>query len=113
MASNYQKGLMGEELAEKYMAKKGYEPVQRRFKTLFGEIDLIMKKGNQFVFVEVKFRPGQLKGYGAEAVNKRKQEKVLLAVQEYVIRQHLENTPLRIDVIEITKDGIWHIENAF
>ncbi len=113
MTNSYQKGLLGETLAAEYLEKKGYALVQTRFLTRYGEIDLIMKKGEQIIFVEVKYRPGQTKGQGVIAVNSQKQRKMLLAINEYVMINGLENTALRIDVVEITKTGVWHIENAF
>ncbi|MBP5618294.1 MAG: YraN family protein, partial [Clostridia bacterium] len=52
-------GERGEKLAARYLRRKGYRILERNFQTRFGEIDLIARKGDQLVFVEVKTRaPG-------------------------------------------------------
>lgn len=113
MLDAYEKGLEGERLALEFLLKKGYSFIESRYRTAFGEIDLIVKKGNRLVFVEVKYRTKAGKGMGAKAITPKKQEKFLLAAQQYILDFSLEDTPMQIDVIEISKQGIWHIENAF
>ena len=51
-------GDEGEKLARKYLKDQNYEIIDANFRTKFGEIDLIAKDGDVFVFVEVKARRG-------------------------------------------------------
>ncbi|MDP8951493.1 MAG: YraN family protein, partial [Actinomycetota bacterium] len=55
-------GERGESLALGYLAKKGYAPVERNYRTRHGEIDLIVREEKTLVFVEVKLRRGT--GFG-------------------------------------------------
>jgi putative endonuclease len=68
-------GCNGEELAAKFLKKKGYRIVARNYKTHIGEIDIIAKEGDTTVFVEVKTRANNSFGYPFESVNKSKRQK--------------------------------------
>ena len=50
-------GSYGENLARKFLEKKGFKLIEKNFKTpRWGEIDLVMKDGDTLVFAEVRFR---------------------------------------------------------
>lgn len=49
-----QTGKRGEDLAEKYLKNKGFLTIKRNYRKKWGEIDLIMRKGQRIHFVEVK-----------------------------------------------------------
>ena len=49
-------GTAGEQFAANVLCAKGYEIVARNFKTAFGEVDIIAKKGGTLAFVEVRTR---------------------------------------------------------
>ena len=51
-----QLGPIGEDVARKYLEDKGLQFIEANFRTKFGEIDLIMKDDEGYVFVEVKTR---------------------------------------------------------
>ena len=55
-------GRMGEDRACLYLEEKGMTLVTRNFRCKHGEIDLIMKDGSVFVFIEVKTRRSRLYG---------------------------------------------------
>jgi putative endonuclease len=76
--SSRQKGDRGEELALRYLAKKGYEALERNYRTRHGEIDLVVGDERTLVFVEVKLRRGTEFGDSLEAVTPRKQAQVRL-----------------------------------
>jgi putative endonuclease len=69
-ASNEQKrkGRLGEELAAADLESKGYMILVKNFRCKAGEIDIVAKRGNVMVFVEVKTRTGKDYGSPAEAV---------------------------------------------
>ncbi len=66
-------GRLGENLTALYLRLKLYKIIAKRYKSKFGEIDLIAKKGKSLVFVEVKTRKDKERlGEALEAVNKRR-----------------------------------------
>jgi len=52
------KGSLGERIAERHLARHGYEIVERNFRTRYGELDLIAADDRCIVFCEVKTRVG-------------------------------------------------------
>ena len=54
--TSYARGVRAEEAAAQYLGQRGYEILCKRYKTKFGEIDLIVQKDNIICFVEVKMR---------------------------------------------------------
>ncbi len=113
--NNIEKGKLGEEIASRYIISKGGRIIEKNYRTNIGEIDLIVKINNQLVFVEVKSRNSLNYGYPCEAVNYKKQRKIINVAKYYILNNSLENTPIRFDVIEIyLKDKkINHLKNAF
>mgnify|MGYP000085479978 CR=1 FL=1 len=109
-------GDKGEELAVKFLKKKGYKIIKRNYRTPTGEIDIIAKDGDKLVFVEVKTRTDSLFGHPVEAVDYRKQRKIKTAALHYLATQKKE-MPARFDIISIRigPDGktIEHLKDAF
>lgn len=118
MSDNIAIGKMGEETACRFLLKKGYVIVERNFKCRMGEIDIIAKKENSIVFVEVKTRNGDMFGMPCEAVNYKKRRKIMNSAAYYMLL-HCEygKSDVSFDVIEVLVSGrntrINHIENAF
>ena len=110
--SAYTKGLRGDARAREYLCQKGMEPLCERFHSPYGEIDLVMRDGDALVFVEVKARRTGRAYDGANAVNEAKQERIVLTARRY-LAEHPTEQSVRFDVVEITKDGVMHIPNAF
>ncbi len=104
-----------EELAVKYLIKKGYFIIERNFQVRQAEIDIIARDNNTIVFVEVKYRRGSGSGHPLEAVTLQKQRKICKAALFYMNRNKIspDNTCIRFDVIGILGEEITHIENAF
>ena len=69
-------GDSGEEIAANYLIGKGYEIIERNFRTNVGEIDIIAAHDGFIVFVEVKTRLNDKFGYGADAVGFHKRNKI-------------------------------------
>ncbi|WP_298594989.1 YraN family protein [uncultured Mitsuokella sp.] len=111
-------GNQGEALAANYLIQHGYAILAQNYRIRSAELDLVVKDGNTIAFVEVKTRRNMHFGSGAEAVNYRKQKKIIQAAQYFLQRWNLEGRPCRFDVIEIYKDTnqlyrIHHLKNAF
>jgi len=106
-------GKRGEALAEKYLKKQGFSLIKRNYATPFGEADLIVKKGEEVVFVEVKTRSGDGYGSPAEGVTKAKQARYK-KIAAYYISGLEEEVAVRFDVVEVFDGGrVEHIEDAF
>ena len=106
-------GKRGEALAEKYLKSQGFTLIQRNYRTPFGEADLLMKKGEDIVFVEVKTRTDDGYGTPAEAVTRTKIAHYK-KIAAYYLSGKREEIAVRFDVVEVLADGaINHIENAF
>jgi putative endonuclease len=110
-------GQEGERLAERYLRKKGYKLVERNYRCAVGELDLIVLDRRIVVFVEVKTRTGHGFGSPLEAVEFRKQRKMIQAAQFFLSAKGLQQREARFDVIGISWPGrepvLEHIENAF
>jgi putative endonuclease len=110
--STYTKGLAGESRAIEYLTKRGMVPLTTRYRSPFGEIDVILRDGDTLVFLEVKARSTGREGSGLNAVGKRKQAKLTKTALQYLAETGWEGSA-RFDVLELTADGVQHIENAF
>ena len=78
MAENKrEKGALYEELAAEYLRCHGFSISERNFRSRSGEIDIIAEKDGVTVYCEVKFRSGRSFGAPEEAVDLRKQQRIV------------------------------------
>lgn len=103
MYERHELGKQGEEQATSYLKQKGYKIIQTNFECKQGEIDIIAKDKEEYVFIEVKTRQNYHYGQAAEAVTKWKQKHIWNATKYYIYIHKLENAYIRFDVIEIYK----------
>jgi putative endonuclease len=110
-------GKQGERVAELYLQKKGYKVVERNYRCSGGELDLIVLDRRVVVFVEVKTRTGDGFGTPLEAVEFRKQRRMIRAAQFFLAEKNLQQRDARFDVVGVSWPGrdpvVEHIENAF
>jgi putative endonuclease len=115
--SNRLSGAWGEELALRYLRRRGYELVERNYRTRYGELDLILRHEDTLVFVEVKLRRGVGFGDPLEAVTPRKQAAIRALAKRYLSEKEPDFDTLRFDVVGILAgDGeptVVHVEDAF
>lgn len=115
MAINGEKrrlGFFGESKAAAYLKRQGYKILQRNFRCPFGEVDVIAQKGEVLAFIEVKTRTSDLFGAPNEAVGRDRQARYKNCARFYFSGREIDCT-VRFDIVEVTKNGINHIENAF
>ena len=98
-------GKRGEDLACAELERRGYAVLARRYRTRFGEIDIIARDDGVTVFVEVKTRTGDEFGSGAEAVTAWKQRRITQMAVDYLSRHGLHDTPCRFDVVIVDLAG--------
>lgn len=112
-----QVGNYGEEKAAKYLVQNGYSIIQRNFRTNQGELDIICKKEDSIVFVEVKTLPNGNAELLSHVLDKRKQKRILKTAKRFLaIYRQYSNDYIRFDVIVVDMPGlpsVYHIENAF
>ncbi len=104
-----EKGDFFEAEAEKYLIEAGLTPVARNFHSRYGEIDLIMKEQNTYVFVEVKYRKSQHYGGAQYALSFTKKQRLKRTLAVYIQQHGLHNSPLRIDFVAINGQNPFHI----
>lgn len=94
----YKLGHKGEGLASLYLRLKGYRILVRRYKTHVGEADLIARKGNALVFVEVKAR--KTLEEGLESITSKQKKRVIRAAHYYLAENPKSaDLDIRFDVI--------------
>ena len=110
-------GQIGEDLAAKFLEDHGYKIVARNYKIRSAEIDIVVEKDMTIIFVEVKTRSNIRHGLPAEAVDIRKQKRIIEAASVFLQDEKYFDYACRFDVIEVYSTGenfkIRHIENAF
>ena len=110
-------GQIGENIAAQYLQKKGYIILEQNYKKPWGEIDIIVKKGKDIIFVEVKtvsnnnFLP-------EEEITPRKKKilirtaKLYLAEKRYPADQDWQIDVIGIEMKDNNKCLLRHTENA-
>ena len=96
----FRTGVSAESRAAAYLMAKGYRILAKRFRTPYGEIDLVARKRNLLVFIEVKARASL--DEAAYAVTLRQQARIINAAQAWLMThpEHAE-LELRFDAILI------------
>lgn len=110
-------GDNGEEKACNYLTEKGYEIISRNWRTRAGEIDIIAKKLETLVFIEVKTLPNATEDMLLCVLNEKKQKRIIKNSKRFLLNhRQYSNSYIRFDVIVIDMPGyppVYHIENAF
>jgi putative endonuclease len=99
-------GSFGEEIAINYLKDCGFYIINKNYRVgKMGEIDIIAREKEFVCFVEVKSRNGLTYGSPAEAVNRKKQDNIRKLASIYIVRNNLQNSCIRFDVVEIILNG--------
>lgn len=111
-------GLLGEKLAKDFLSRKGYRILETNYRCPHGEMDIIARKKDYLVFIEVRTKTSDKFGSPEESITSAKMEKLRTVAEHY--QQSHDNLPSswRIDVvaIELNKNNkllrIEVVENA-
>ncbi len=98
-------GRFGEEAAARWYRRAGYRVVARNWRCREGELDLVVAKGRDVTFVEVKARSDHRFGTGAEAVDRRKQGRIRTAAVRWLEQADRAIGAIRFDVVEVDRQG--------
>ena len=110
-------GKRGEELACRELRRQGYAIVARRYRTRYGEIDIVAMDGGVLVFVEVKARSSERFGTPLAAVTPVKQRRLTRMALDYLARSRTSGVPCRFDVVSVAvgeaRPVVQVVTNAF
>jgi putative endonuclease len=100
-------GAMGEDLAHRYLRRRGCTVIARNYRTRSGsgEIDIVAWHGRTLVFVEVKTRQTEEYGTPDRAVDAEKQQRLRVAARDYVRRSGFLLERTRFDVVSVVLTG--------
>ena len=80
-------GKLGENIAREYLKNKGYNIIEQNYRTKYAEIDLIAKKDNALVFIEVRTKTGEQFGTPEDTINRDKKRKLRMNSMAYIARK--------------------------
>ncbi len=94
-------GKKGEEVALRFLKKRGYRIIEKNYVCKMGEMDVIAREKDTLAFVEVKTRTSTLFGPPQLAVNSSKQRQLSKVALYYLKEKRLEDVKARFDVVAI------------
>ena len=110
-------GADGERRAARALEAGGLRVVERNVRFAGGEIDLVCRDGDAWVFVEVKARRPGWDDAPRAAVSWAKQRRLVRLAQLYMKWRGLRDVRCRFDVVEVTAGGgevrVRHVRSAF
>ncbi|NIF22576.1 MULTISPECIES: YraN family protein [Pantoea] len=108
-------GAHYEQLARRYLEQAGLRWVASNVRCRAGEIDLIMRAGRCWVFVEVRYRRNDGFGGALASITRQKQQKLLRAAAFWLAGRgcSFDTVDCRFDVVAITGDTLEWLPNAF
>ena len=111
-------GVEGENRAARHLERHGWRILARNTRAAGVEIDLVAMRAGVLAFVEVKTRRSRAAGAPEEAVDARKQARLVRGATGWLREHHVRTRRLRFDVIvcELDAQGGWrlrHLEGAF
>lgn len=116
MNFNHKLGRQGEITAALFLEKKGYQILEKNYRFLKAEVDIIALKKNWLVAVEIKTRSSDFFGAPELFFKPKQQQRIVGAIDHYVKQKEMD-VNVRFDVISVLKKAqkfeINHIKNAF
>ena len=115
MSDKIKAGTEGENLAAEFLQKKGFEIVVRNYRYKHAEIDLIVRKDECIIFVEVKTRSSSSFGEPEAFVDSRKAAKIFEGAEQYTFENNWSGN-IRFDIVSVKTGSapeIVHFEDAF
>ncbi|MFM6940057.1 MAG: YraN family protein [Rhodoluna sp.] len=94
-------GRYGEQRAAIYLEDRGYQIIERNWRTSSGEIDLIASKAGLLVFIEVKTRNGSGYGHPFESITPEKVARMRRLAAEWCAAKEVRSLKVRLDAVSI------------
>ncbi len=102
-----------EEQAALFYERRGYTTLERNWRAGRYEIDLIARRDQLIVFVEVKSATTAKFGHPAEWIDRKKIENLTRAAQRFLIERTIDGCDLRFDVVTFSNGRLERYPNAF
>jgi putative endonuclease len=116
MAEHNELGKEGEKLAINFLIKNNYKILEKNYRYLKAEVDIIAQKENILVAIEVKTRSSDYFGNPQDSITPKKIKLLVSAIDYYVVQRDLD-VEVRFDIIAIIhhkkETKIEHLEDAF
>ena len=107
------RGVTGEDLAAAWYVSNGYEVLDRNWRCRQGELDLVVRRGAEVVFCEVKSRATTAFGAPQEAITHDKRQRVRHLAARWIEDSRFRPAQIRFDVAAVLGDELEVIEGAF
>ena len=111
--ARHREGARAEQLAADVMRRDGYHILEQRFRYRRHDIDLVARRGNVVVFVEVRFRARSYFGTAAESVDGRKRRLLVQTAAAWLQRFGCSGDVCRFDVVTVEGARVNWIQSAF
>lgn len=115
--ARYKKGIRAERWAQAKLRLSAYGVLTQRYKTPFGEIDVVARRGKTLVYVEVKARANVQAALSA--VSSQQQHRIVQAAQHFIAQypEYAHHT-MRFDVMCVVPRPFWlpriiHVQDAW
>ncbi|MCU1425013.1 MAG: YraN family protein [Microbacteriaceae bacterium] len=118
MAAKDELGKKGEAIAAGYLADSGMRVVERNWRCAQGEIDIVVRDGDELVFVEVKTRSSTAFGHPLEAITSRKLARLRRLAAAWCDAHPGAHDRIRIDAVAVVAPAfgavlIEHLKRVF
>ena len=107
------RGIAGEDVAAAWYLSQGYEILNRNWRCRHGELDLVVRRGAEVVFCEVKSRATTMFGTPQEAVTHDKRQRIRHLAARWIEDSRFRPAQIRFDVAAVLDDELEVIEGAF
>ena len=107
------RGISGEDVAAAWYHAQGYELLARNWRCRQGELDLVVRRGAEVVFCEVKSRATTAFGAPQVAVTREKRQRIRHLAARWIQDSRVRPAQIRFDVAAILGDELEVIEGAF
>lgn len=94
-------GRYGEEMASAYLQSIGYQEVERNFRSRSGEIDLVMRDQDAWVFVEVKTRNSKTHEAALVAIDETKLARIRRTIADYLQARSITAGRIRLEALSV------------
>ncbi|MFO8029864.1 MAG: YraN family protein [Cyclonatronaceae bacterium] len=111
-------GKLGEDRAAAFLSDKGFLILDRNYRFMRAEVDIVAATQREIVFVEVKTRRNTSFGEPEERVDEKKKRQLFKVAEAWLHERKMEGSPVRFDVISVFRpekedERITHFEGAF
>lgn len=111
-------GQLGENRAVAFLESKDFIVLDRNYRFMRAEVDIVAATNREIVFVEVKSRRGKSFGEPEESIGRDKKKQLFKVAEAWLHERKMEGSPVRFDVITIMhpdkeNEQIQHLEGAF